>query len=79
MVKPRDPSGQDLGKSANAAGSDQVLQPENKPAKNIAGEVFGLEVTNKTLPEPQSDSDESEVRPGGQGKYVSPTPYTRKV
>lgn len=63
----------------SAQRSDRVVLPDNKPAKNSAGEVFGAEGTNKTLPEPQPDADESDVQPGGQGKYVSPTPYTRKI
>lgn len=66
------------GEPDPAQGSDKVVPPENKPAKNSAGEIFGAEGTNKTLPEPQ-DTGESEVQPGGQGKYVSPTPYTRKI
>lgn len=59
--------------------SDKVVPPENKPAKNSDGEIYGAEGTNKTLPEPKADAGDSEVQPGGQGKYVSPTPYTRKV
>ncbi len=59
--------------------SNKVVPPKNKPAKNSAGEILGKEGTNRTLPEPQPEANESEVQPGGQGKYVSPTPYTRKV
>ncbi len=58
---------------------DKVVPSQTSPAKNNAGEVFGAEGSNKTLPEPQA-KDESEVQPGGQdGKYVAPSPYTRKV
>lgn len=78
--EPQNPSGSDRSEGEPyTQHSDQVVPPENKPAKNSAGEVFGAEGTNKTLPEPQADANESEVQPGGQGKYVSPTPYTRKV
>jgi hypothetical protein len=48
-------------------------------ATNSDGEPFGLEGTNKTLPEPMPDAESVESDYRAPGKHVSKTPYTRKI
>ncbi len=57
--------------------SDEVVPPKDKLQRNTAGEVFGAEGTNKTLPEPQTPTPET--HPGVKGKDVPSSPYKRQV
>jgi hypothetical protein len=54
-------------------------KPQPDASTNSEGEMFGLEGTNKTVPEPQPNAEPVESEHRVPGKHVGKTPYTRKV